>query len=106
MALDPRTEFVTLAVTEPVLKQVQAGHDYERQTAIKDASPHILANLDKANSGNPGLIIVGGTLMLMAHDTRAIWLSHQGPGIQTDDFNALFALLSRRPGKAIRFGWA
>jgi hypothetical protein len=106
MAVDPQTEFVTLAVTEPVLKQVQAGNDFQRQIAIKDASPHLLTALDKANSRSPAPIVVGGALMLMAHDTRAIWLSHQSPGIQADDFNALFALLSRRPGRAIRFAWA
>jgi hypothetical protein len=96
---------ITLAVTQPVIQQVQAGNDYQRQLAVQGASPDLIELLNTASADNQVLVAVCGVFSLSVGDTRAIWGSHQAAGHQADDFANLYALLARRPNVPVTFRW-
>jgi hypothetical protein len=96
---------ITLAVTHPVIQQVQAGNDYQRQLAVQGASPDLRALIDTASANNRVLVAVCGEFSLTVGDTGAIWGRHQAAGHQADDFADLYALLARRPNVPVTFRW-
>ena len=96
---------ITLAVTDRVIQQVAAGHDYQRQLAVQDASPDLRALIDTASAANRVPVSVCGVFALSIGDTGAIWGSHQVAGDQADDFADLYALLARRPNVPATFRW-
>jgi hypothetical protein len=96
---------ITLAVTDLVIQQVDAGHDYQRQLAVQAASPDLRALIDTASAAIQVPIAICGVFVLSAGDTGAIWGSHQAPGHQADDFADLYALLARRPNVPVTFRW-
>lgn len=96
---------IALAVTQKVLAQVEGGRDYQRQMAIRDASPELRASIDQASRENQVQIPVCGEFVLSVGDTGAIWASHQQTIQQERDFADLYALLARRPDTAITFKW-
>ena len=96
---------ITLAVTDRVIQQVGAGHDYQRQLAVQDASPDLRALIATASAHNRVPVAVCGVFALSIGDTGAIWGSHQAAGHQSDDFADLYALLARRPNVPVTFKW-
>lgn len=96
---------ITLSVTGSVIQQVSAGHDFQRQLAVRNASPDLIALFDTASAGNRVLVAISGEFSLSVGDTRAIWGSHQAPGQQADDFADLYSLLARRPDVPVTFRW-
>jgi hypothetical protein len=96
---------ITLSVTDRVIRQVQVGHDFQRQLAIQGASPGLRALIETASGGNRVSIAVCGVFELSIGDTGAIWGSHQAAGHQADDFADLYRLLARRPNVPVRFTW-
>jgi hypothetical protein len=96
---------ITLAVTDRVIQQVDAGHDYQRQLAVQGASPDLRALIDTASANNQVPVAVCGVFALSVGDTGAIWESHQAAGHQADDFADLYALLARRPNVPVTFRW-
>lgn len=95
---------ITLCVTNAVLAHVTAGHETQRQIAIREASPEIVHALAGATADHRMEVNVNGNFPLTVGDTNAIWESHQ-TGTQTADFADLFSLLARRPGTNVRFMW-
>ena len=96
---------LTLTVTQKVVREVDAGRTYERQIAIRDASPELLAAFRKASKRNRVSVAVNGVFQLSVGDHRAIWEKHQAPGRQAEDFINLYDLLSRRPEQPVTFSW-
>ena len=96
---------ITLAVTGPVIQQVQAGQEFQRQLAVQGASPDLMALLNTATRDNQVPIAISGEFELSIGDTRAIWVSHQAAGHQADDFANLYDLLARRPNVPVTFRW-
>jgi hypothetical protein len=96
---------ITLAVTHPVIQQVQAGRHFQRQLAVQGASPDLRALIDTATGDNRVLVAICDVFELSIGDTGAIWASHQAAGHQADDFADLYALLARRPDVPVTFGW-
>jgi hypothetical protein len=86
--------YITLAVTNPVLRQVNAGHPGQRQIAIRDASPELLGVIRAATAKNQAPIAVNGVFELSVGDTGAIWGNHQAAGLQAKDFASLYDLLN------------
>jgi hypothetical protein len=99
-------KYITLAVTGPVIREVSAGNSYQRQIAIRDASPGLLAIIRAATGGGRALVAVNGVFELSVGDSGAIWGAHQGAGLQAEDFASLYDLLARRPDLPVRFSWA
>ncbi|MGA3259901.1 MAG: hypothetical protein ABSE35_13545 [Bryobacteraceae bacterium] len=99
-------KYITLAVTGPVIREVSAGNSYQRQIAIRDASPGLLAIIRAATGGGRALVAVNGVFELSVGDSGAIWGAHQGAGLQAEDFASLFDLLARRPDLPVTFSWA
>ncbi|MGA3324033.1 MAG: hypothetical protein ABSF45_06135 [Terriglobia bacterium] len=97
--------YITLAVTRPVIQEVNAGKSYQRQIAIQDASPELRAVIDSATAGNQVTVVVNDEFELSVGDTGAIWGAHQRPGLQIEDFTSLFDLLARRPDRPVKFEW-
>jgi len=96
---------ITLAVTMPVIWQVNEDNEYQRQLAIRDASSDLRALIDTAHAGNKVSIAVCGVFELAVGDTGAIWGVHQDLGSQADDFSNLHSLLARRPDVSVKFRW-
>jgi hypothetical protein len=96
---------ITLAVSQRVLDQVYAGDFFQRQLAIRDASPEIAAQVGQASSKNRVEVAVCGVFVLSVGDTSAIWGTHQSEGTQFQDFDDLFSLLARRPDMPVTFRW-
>lgn len=96
---------IILAVTQDVIDQITAGSDFQRQIAVRNASPDIRALLNQANRTNRIPIAICGAFNLFAGDTDAFWNAHQPPGIHAEDFADLFALLARRAGTSVTFSW-
>lgn len=97
--------FISLAVTERVIRQIEKGNEYQRQLAIKDASPDLRDILDTANASNKISVAICGVVELIVGDTNAIWEAHQENKLQAEDFSDLFSLLSRRKDEPIKFIW-
>jgi hypothetical protein len=97
--------FITLAVTTPVIQQVNGGHEYQRQLAIRGASADLRSLIDKANAQNRVSIAICRAFELVVGDVGAIWGAHQSVGIQADDFLNLYSLLARRPDTSVTFQW-
>ena len=97
--------YITLAVTTPVIREVNAGRSYQRQIAIQDASPEVLAVINAATAENQVLVAVNGVFELSVGDTGAIWGTHQRAPLQAEDFTSLYDLLARRPETPVRFTW-
>ena len=98
-------EHISLKVTQPVMNAVAAGQGFQRQLAVDDASPNIRAQISAATAANIVVVHVGGCMPLAVGDTDAIWAVHQKALSQQQDFDDLYALLSRRPGAALTFSW-
>ena len=96
---------ITLAVTTPVIRQVNQGNEYQKQLAIRDASPDLRALVDTANAENKVSVAVCGVFELAVGDTSAIWGVHQDLGVQADDFSNLYSLLAHRPDVSVKFRW-
>ena len=96
---------ITLAVTHPVIQQVQAGSHFQQQLAIQGASPELRALIDTARGANRVLVAICDVFELSVGDTGAIWASHQAAGDQADDFADLYSLLARRPNVPVTFRW-
>ena len=97
--------YITFSVTTPVIQQVNSGNQFQRQLAIRDASPELRALVGQATGKNRVDVSVCGTFKLSVGDTGAIWATHQDDGIQADDFTDLYSLLSRRPDVPVKFQW-
>jgi hypothetical protein len=97
--------YITLAVTSGVIQQVKAGGPSQRQIAIRDASPELLAPIRAASKTSGVLIAINGVFDLSVGDTGAIWGVHQTAGFQPDDFTSLYDLLARRPEQQVTFAW-
>ena len=95
--------FITLAVTERVIRQIEEGNEYQRQLAIKDASPDLRDLLDTANANEKIRVAICGVFELIVGDTDAIWGVHQENKVQAGDFSDLFSLLSRRQDESVKF---
>lgn len=104
MSESANTEYLTLAVTEPVLRQVAKEGESQRQIAIQGASADLSQRLREAKRENPLRILVGGVFPLIVRDTNAIWLSHQTGSDEREDFISLYNLLARHPGRGVKFG--
>lgn len=63
---------ITLAVTDAVIQQVGAGHNYQRQLAVRDASPDLRALIGTASAGNRVTVAVCGVFTLTIGDTGAL----------------------------------
>jgi CobQ-like glutamine amidotransferase family enzyme len=96
---------ITLAVTDRVIQQVGGGHGYQRQLAVRGASPDLRALIATASAHNRVHVAICGVFELSIGDTGAIWGSHQAAGHQADDFAGLYALLETRPNVPVTFGW-
>jgi hypothetical protein len=96
---------ITLTVTQNVVREVNAGRTFQRQIAIRGASPELLAAIRKASARNRIAIAVNGVFELWIGDNGAIWEKHQGRGRQAEDFTSLYDLLSRRPEQPVTFSW-
>ena len=96
---------ITLAVTTPVIQQVNGGNEYQKQLAIRDASTDLRVLIDTANAENRVSVTVCGVFELVVGDTDAIWGVHQDLGVQADDFSNLYSLLARRPDVSVKFRW-
>jgi hypothetical protein len=92
---------VTLVVTPPHLRHVKAGHENQKQIAMREASSDIWPRLSQLTAGNRVNIQIGGCVTLIAGDPGAIWLAHNKEHVA--DFNSLFDLLARRPGVGMQF---
>jgi|GEM_PF-5523724 len=95
---------ITLAVTTPVIQQVNQGNQYQ-QLAIRSASSDLRVLLDTANAQNKVIIPVCGIFALAVGDNHAVWGVHQELGIQADDFSNLYSLLALRPDVSVTFNW-
>ena len=96
---------ITLAVTTAVINQVNEGNEYQRQLAIRGASPDLRALIRTASAQNRVPVAVCGVFELAVGDTDAIWEVHQAPGFQCGDFSNLYSLLARRPEVSVTFQW-
>lgn len=96
---------ITLAVTHRVAQQVQANNLFQRQLAVRDASPDLLALIGTASGANHVQIAICGVFELLVGDRGAIWGTHQAAGHQVDDFADLYSLLARRPDVPVTFRW-
>jgi hypothetical protein len=96
---------ITIAVTEDVLDQIEAGQDHQRQLAVRRSSDDLRAVLDTATRENRIPIGICNTITLIAGDTDAFWRVHQDNDERQADFDDLFALLRRRPGASVTFSW-
>ena len=92
---------ISLLVTRPEMAYVEQGRQNEWQIAMRHASPDIAADLMLLTKTNRREVILGGCIGLIAADPGAIWRAHNEN--RTDDFDALFGLLARRPDEAMRF---
>jgi hypothetical protein len=97
--------YITLSVTTPVIQQVEGGNHFQRQLAIRDASPELLALIRQTTAQNRITVPICGVFKLSVGDIGAIWASHQNAGIQADGFFNLYSLLSRRPDVSVKFEW-
>jgi len=102
---EQRQASITLAVTQSVVREVNAGRTFQRQIAIRGGSPELLAAIRKASARNRIAVAVNGVFQLSIGDNGAIWEKHQAPGRQAEDFTSLFDLLSRRPEQPVTFSW-
>lgn len=98
-------KFITLTVTARVIGQVAATNSGQRQIAIQDASPDLLAQIRGASLSKRVLVPINGLFELSVGDTGAIWGNHQLVGHQAEDFASLYDLLARRPNRPVRFTW-
>jgi hypothetical protein len=73
---------ITLAVTSGVIRQVKAGGPSQRQIAIRDAWPELLAPIRAASKTTRALIAINGVFDLSVGDTGAIWGVHQTAGLR------------------------
>jgi transcriptional regulator with XRE-family HTH domain len=96
---------ITLAVTEGVLREVNAGRQYQRQIAIRGGSPELLAMIRKASARNRVPLAVNGVFQLSVGDNGAIWETQQDDAHQAADFRSLYELLARRPEQPVTFSW-
>jgi hypothetical protein len=102
---DEEMKHITLAVTEAVVHQVQNAGKSQRQIAIRDASPELLASIQNATAVEPTTICMLNAFELVVGDTSAIWPSHQQTQTQAEDFRSIYELLERRPDHSVRFTW-
>ena len=91
---------VSLLVTLAELNYVAEGRESEQQIAVRSASPDVLDDLMRIDRQNRRQLIVGGCIALVMGDRGAIWRAHNTDRLE--DFDALFGLLARRPGKEMR----
>ena len=100
---------ISLAVTVRVLQNViraeansQAGLK-QRQLTIREASLELVEAFRSATKEHQLQIELNGEFKLYVGDPWAIWFTHQDAGLQADDFNSLYDLLSRRPERPVDF---
>lgn len=91
---------ISLYVTPGVVDHTSATPAHQQQIAFKDATPDIAAQLRAANRNRHVRLQLGGLLTIAVGDTGAMWRSHNH---DSGDFDALFRLLGRYPGKPMRF---
>lgn len=92
---------ISLVVTKRVIDHISGGNENQSQIAIRIPSEDIKPILSQLTANNRMTIILGGYVRLIVGDIGAIWLAHNSS--HADDFMSLFTLLSRRPGKEMRF---
>jgi hypothetical protein len=92
---------ITLVVTGAELSHVRAGNPAQAQIAIRYASEDIAAKVRTLSLMKPATLTLGGCLSFSARDPGAIWRAHNEA--QSEDFDALFELLARRPNREMRF---
>jgi hypothetical protein len=90
-------EFISLAVTQPLLNHVQLQGAGGRQIAIQSASPELHAKISATNRNQLLIVVVGGEFELQFGDPGAVWPRHQAQGMQSDDFDSLYNFLSLGP---------
>jgi len=95
---------ITLAVTSPVIRQVNATGPNQRQIGIRDASPELLVDLRAVRANSHISMPVNGVFELSVGDTSAIWAGHQS-GRRAEDFTNLHNLLAQRPDRPVKFMW-
>src|SRR6266705_3194149 len=91
---------VSLLVTQAELDYVATGRQNEQQIAVRSASQDVLDSLMQIDGRNRRELVVGGCISLVMGDRGAIWRAHNADRLE--DFDALFALLARRPRKEMR----
>lgn len=64
--------FITLSVTSPVIEQVNKGNEYQKQLAIRDASPDLKSLITAASSKNKIEVKVSNVFVFAVGDTGAI----------------------------------
>jgi hypothetical protein len=91
---------VSLLVTKAELDYVAAGRQNEQQIAVRSASEDVLDALMQIDGRNRRDLVIGGCIPLVMGDRGAIWRAYNSDRLE--DFDALFALLARRPGREVR----
>lgn len=97
---------IAIAVTHEVLSLVKDGKDYQRRLAIKHrkSSKDVVEALGRASKKKPLQFTFGPGIKLTLVDAGAVYRKHQ-KGKQLQDFDDLFSLLSRRPGRLFTITW-
>jgi hypothetical protein len=92
---------ISLRVTKAELDHLAetAGKD-QRQIALTSASSDIAAEVASITGKNKRILVIGGCIELVLADRSAVWRAHNAD--REEDFDALFNLLARRPGQAMR----
>ena len=102
---------ISLAVTVRVLQNViraeaisQAGLKPRQITIRRDStSTELIEAFQNTTREQKVQIELNGEFKLYVGDPWAIWFTHQDAGLQADDFNSLYDLLSRRHERPVNF---
>lgn len=80
--------FITLAVTSNVVQQVDQGNDFQKQLAIRDASPGLAALIKTANAQNKVPVAVCGVFKLTTFLTSILfWRADRMPQLHSGGRN-------------------
>jgi hypothetical protein len=92
---------ISLYVTPGVTDRMATAPAHQHQIAYNEPSRDIAQRLRQVTGQQRVTVRLGGLVVLEVGDTGAIWRSHNER--HTDDFEALFHLLARYPGRPMRF---
>ena len=91
---------LSLLVTAAEIQYAGTGRQKEQQIALRAVSPDLAAEIATITGKTRRELLIGGCIALVLGDRSAIWRAHNEE--RTADFDALFALLARRPGQEMR----
>jgi hypothetical protein len=92
---------ISLYVTPGVTDRMSTAPAHQHQIAYNEPSQDIAPRLREVNGQQRASVRLGGLVVLEVGDTGAIWRTHNER--HADDFEALFQLLARYPGRSMRF---